>query len=219
MSIPGSDRTRVRRLPKRGAYDRQTIDAILDEGFVCHAGFVVEGQPYVVPTGYARDGDRLLIHGSAASRMLNALSEGIPMCVTVTLVDGLVLARSAFHHSMNYRSVVVLGKASVVRDAKAKIEAMRLLVEHIVPGRWEDCRRPNEKELKATTVLEIPLGEASAKIRTGPPADDDEDLPLPHWAGVLPLPMIPQAPIPDPKLADGIEVPDYVASYSRARKA
>lgn len=219
MSAAASDRSRVRRMPKRGAYDRETIDAILDEAFVCHVGFVVEGQPFVLPTGYARDGDRLILHGSAASRMLGALSGRIPVCVTVTLVDGLVLARSAFHHSMNYRSVVLFGTAGVVSDPAAKFGALRLLMEHIVPGRWEDCRPPDGKELNATTVLEVPISEASAKVRTGPPLDDDADLSLPHWAGVLPLPVRPGAPVPDPGLAPGIEVPGYVRSYRRSRGA
>jgi len=214
MSAP-SDRTRVKRIPERGKYDRDTIDTILDEGLVCHVGFAVEGQPFVIPTGYARDGDRLIIHGSSASRMLRALAQGIDVCITVTLLDDLVLARSAFHHSMNYRSVVILGKATLVDDWDEKMEAMRLLTEHIIPGRWNDCRGPNDIEMKATTIMEIPLDEASAKVRTGPPSDDDEDYALPHWAGVVPLPITPGTPEPDAKLTSGIELPDYVRLYRR----
>jgi len=212
-----SDRTRVQRLPKRGAYDRETIDAILDEGLVCHVGFMVDSQPFVIPTGYARDGDRILIHGSSASRMLRALRAGVDACITVTLVDALVLARSAFHHSMNYRSVVILGRATAVEDPEEKMEALRKLTEHIVPGRWDDCRGPNETEMKATTVLSFPLRECSAKIRTGPPLDDDEDYALPHWAGLLPFAPQTGSPQRDEKLPAHIEVPAYVARYSRGK--
>lgn len=218
MSIPSpSERTRVERLPKRGAYDRETIDAILDEGFVCHVGFVLGPQPFVIPTGYARDGDRLLIHGSSASRMLRTLRAGVDMCVTVTLLDALVLARSAFHHSMNYRSVVVLGRATPVEKWDEKMEAMRMLVEHILPGRWKDCRKPNEAEMKATTVLAISLDESSAKIRTGPPLDEEEDYALPHWAGLLPF--MPRAGTPerDPRLPSAVSLPGYVARYTRGK--
>ena len=210
-----SDRTKVKRLPTRGQYDRAQIDPILDEGFICHVGFVVDGQPFVIPTGYARDGDRVLIHGSGASRMPRTLEGGVDICLTVTHVDALVLARSAFHHSINYRSVVILGKATLIEDREAKIEALRILTEHFIPGRWNDCRQPNESELKATTALEIPLTEASAKVRTGPPGEEDEDYALPYWAGLLPIPPTTQTPIPDPKLAPGIDVPDYVKHYSR----
>ena len=180
-------RTQVRRLPKRGVYDRGQIDAILDEGFICHVGFVADGQPYVIPTGYARAGDQIYIHGSAASRMLRSLGEGVAMCVTVTLVDGLVLARSAFHHSMNYRSVVVLGQARVVTDPEEKMAALGHFTNHIVPGRWDEVRQPYEQELKSTTVLALPLDEVSAKVRTGGPIDDEEDYAIPVWAGVIPL--------------------------------
>jgi nitroimidazol reductase NimA-like FMN-containing flavoprotein (pyridoxamine 5'-phosphate oxidase superfamily) len=216
MSSP-SDRTRVKRIPDRGKYDRETIDAILDEGLVCHVGFAVDGQPFVIPTGYARDGDRLIIHGSSASRMLRALAGGIDACITVTLLDDLVLARSAFHHSMNYRSVVILGKATLVDDWDEKMEAMRILTEHLIPGRWDDCRGPNEIEMKATTIMEIPLDEASAKLRTGPPGDDDEDYALPHWAGLVPIAPVAGTPVPDPKLTEGIEPPDYVRNYKRKK--
>jgi hypothetical protein len=211
-----TERTQVKRLPKRGAYDRETVFKILDEAFVCHAGFVVDGQPYVIPTNFGRAGDTLYLHGSAASRMLRTLSEGIPVCVTVTLVDGLVLARSAFHHSANYRSVVVLGTAHLVSDPAEKMEALRLFTEHIMKGRWDDIRQPTEQELKGTTVLALPLEEVSAKIRTGGPIDDEEDYALPVWAGVLPLPVTPGAPIPDVRLNPRTEVPAYMKGYRRS---
>jgi nitroimidazol reductase NimA-like FMN-containing flavoprotein (pyridoxamine 5'-phosphate oxidase superfamily) len=208
-------RTQVKRLPKRGAYDHETVFKILDEAFVCHVGFVVDGQPYVIPTNYGRVGETLYLHGSAASRMLRTLSEGIPVCVTATLIDGLVLARSAFHHSVNYRSVLILGTARLVQDAAEKMEALRLFTEHIMKGRWEEIRQPNEQELKATTVLALPLEEVSAKVRTGGPIDDEEDYELPIWAGVLPLPVLAGAPIADSRLKAGIAVPENVAKYSR----
>jgi nitroimidazol reductase NimA-like FMN-containing flavoprotein (pyridoxamine 5'-phosphate oxidase superfamily) len=195
-----TERTTLRRLPKRGDHERATVDAILDEALVCHVGFVVEGQPYVIPTIHGRAGDRLYVHGSAASRMLRTLSGGVPVCVTVTLVDGLVMARSAFHHSMNYRSVVVLGTATAVEDEGEKREALRTIVEHVAPGRWAQAREPNATELKATSVLRLPIEEASAKIRTGPPVDDEEDYALPVWAGVIPLRLVAQAPVADARL-------------------
>src|SRR5262245_16215109 len=176
-----TSRTTLKRLPTRADYDRASIYQILDEGFICHVGFVVDGQPFVIPTGYARAGDRLYIHGSAASRMLRELEQGIDVCVTVTLIDGLVLARSAFHHSVNYRSVVVFGRASVVEEAEEKFAALHAFTEHVLPGRWNDVREPNEQEMKATLVLALPLAEASAKVRTGPPVDDEEDYALPIW--------------------------------------
>ncbi|HXQ98658.1 MAG TPA: pyridoxamine 5'-phosphate oxidase family protein [Candidatus Limnocylindrales bacterium] len=210
-----TERTQVHRLPKRANYDRETVHRILDEAMICHVGFVVEGQPYVIPTGFGRAGDTLYIHGSAASRMLGAAAEGIPVCITVTLLDGLVLARSAFHHSMNYRSVVILGKARSVESEKEKITALRTFTEHIVPGRWDDVRKPTPQELKATSVLAIALEEASAKIRTGPPIDDEEDYALPIWAGVLPLQLVPSAAISDPRLKHAIEAPANVTHYRR----
>ena len=216
MTFTQTDRTTLRRLPKRGQYDRESVHGILDEGFICHVGFTVDGQPFVIPTGYARVEDKLYIHGSAASRMLRTLSGGIDVCVTVTLIDGLVLARSAFHHSMNYRSVVVFGKATVVEDAREKIAALFAFSEHVIRGRWEDVREPTEQELKATTVLCLPLLEASAKVRTGPPLDDDEDYALPVWAGVIPLRLVAGAPINDPRLPEGIEAPQYATEYDRA---
>lgn len=210
-----TERTQVHRLPKRANYDRETVHRILDEAMICHVGFVVNDQPYVIPTGFGRDGDTLYIHGSAASRMLGAVAEGIPVCITVTLLDGLVLARSAFHHSMNYRSVVILGKARSVESEEEKIAALRTFTEHIVPGRWDDVRKPTPQESKATSVLAIPLEEGSAKIRTGPPIDDEEDYALPIWAGVLPLQLVPSAPISDPRLKHAIEAPANVTRYSR----
>jgi nitroimidazol reductase NimA-like FMN-containing flavoprotein (pyridoxamine 5'-phosphate oxidase superfamily) len=213
--ISKTEKTRLRRIPKRGAFDRETINGILDEAFICHVGFAVDGQPYVIPTGFARVGNTLLIHGSSASRMLRNLADGIGVCVTITLLDGLVLARSAFHHSMNYRSVVILGKAKVIEDEKEKNDALFALSEHIIPGRWAAVREPASLELKATLVLSLPIDEASAKIRAGDPVDDDEDYDLNVWAGVLPLQTIAGAPIPDTKLKDGIDVPSHVKNYKR----
>ena len=210
-----TQRTKLKRLPKRGSYEREVVNAILDEGFICHVGFVVDGQPYVIPTGYARSGDELYIHGSAASRMLRALSDGVSVCLTVTLVDGLVLARSAFHHSINYRSVIVFGKAIVIEEREQKIEALRVLSEQMIPGRWQDVRAPNEKELAQTLVLMLPLEEASAKIRTGPPLDDEEDYELSVWAGVIPFRTVAEKVIDDPRLPDGIEPPAYAREYRR----
>jgi uncharacterized protein len=208
-------RTEVHRLPVRGAYDRETVDAILDEGFICHVGFVFEGSPFVIPTGYGRDGDRLLIHGSAASRMLRALSAGAEACITVTLLDGLVLARSAFHHSMNYRSVVVLGKGALIDEPGNKMAALRVITERLVPGRWEGVRQPTPQEMKGTTVLSFSINEASAKVRTGPPKDDVEDYALPIWAGVLPLSLVPGAPMADERNLEEVVLPDYIRHYKR----
>jgi len=210
-----TERTQVKRLPKRGKYDAETVHKILDEAFVCHVGFVVDGQPYVIPTNFGRVGDKVYLHGSAASRMLRTLSEGIPVCVTVTLVDGLVLARSAFHHSVNYRSVVILGTAKLVEDPAEKMEALRLFTEHIMKGRWDEIRWPNEQELKGTTVLALPLEEVSAKVRVGGPIDDEEDHSLPVWAGVLPLSQTKGEPIPDGRLKAGTPVPEYISRYKR----
>jgi len=210
-----TERTQVKRLPKRGKYDRETVHAILDAAFLCHVGFCVEGQPYVIPTNYGRSGDTVYLHGSAASRMLRTLSEGMPVCVTVTLVDGLVLARSAFHHSVNYRSVVMLGTARLVEDPKEKMEALRLFTEHVMRGRWDEVRWPTEQELKATTVLALPLKEVSAKVRSGGPVDDEPDYSLPVWAGVLPLEMLPKQPIADPQRKADQPLPAYIKNYSR----
>ena len=213
-----TERTQVRRLPKRGVYDRAQVHAILDEGFVCHVGFAVDGQPYVIPTGYARAGDQLYIHGSAASRMLRELGQGATICVTVTLVDGLVLARSAFHHSMNYRSVVVLGQARLVDDPEEKMAALGHFTNHIVPGRWDEVRQPTAQELKSTTVLVLPLDEVSAKVRTGGPIDDEEDYALPIWAGVVPLRLKMGDPLPDARLQPELRDREP-ASIARRRAA
>lgn len=210
-----TERTQVRRLPKRGVYDRETVWRILDEGLVCHVGFVADGKPAVIPTGYGRKDETLYIHGSPASRMLRALGNGADLCVTVTLIDGLVLARSAFHHSMNYRSVVLFGQATLVEDLAEKREALHLFTEHIAPGRWQEIRQPSMKELQATTVLAIPLEEVSAKVRTGPPLDDEEDYALPVWAGVLPLDLIPKTPLVDDRVPKETTVPEYVRTYAR----
>lgn len=214
-SVQITPRTKVKRIPKRGVYDRDAIYAILDEAFICHVGFTVEDKPFAIPTAYARIGDRLVIHGSAASRMMRLLAEGIDVCVTVTILDGLVLARSAFHHSMNYRSVVIFGKATLVEGEEEKNEALRAFTEHVIPGRWPEIRWPSKKELKGTTVLTLPIEEASAKVRSGPPIDDEEDYSMDVWAGVLPLAMMPGEPVDDERLANGIAVPSYVSRYNR----
>jgi nitroimidazol reductase NimA-like FMN-containing flavoprotein (pyridoxamine 5'-phosphate oxidase superfamily) len=216
-SFPPTERTMLKRLPKRGVYDREIVYGILDEGFVCHVGFAVDGQPFVIPTGYARVEDQLYIHGSQVSRMLRTLAGGIDVCVTVTLVDGLVLARSAFHHSINYRSVVIFGNATLVEDRAAKLAALFAFSEHVIRGRWDDVRKPTEQELKATTVLSLSLAEASAKVRSGPPIDDEEDYALDVWAGVLPLKTFASAPINDPRLREDIEPPAYTLNYSREK--
>jgi uncharacterized protein len=214
-STASTERTRVIREPHRGVYDRETVYQILDEGFICHVGFAVDGQPFVIPTGYGRSGDHLYIHGSAASRMLRRLNEGVPVCVTVTLLDGIVFARSIFNHSMNYRSAMVLGTAVLIEDRAAKLEALRILSEHIAPGRWKDVRQPSEQELKATSVLRLPIEEFSGKVRQGPPIDDEEDLTFPTWAGVLPLSLRTGTPINDPELKPDLAVPEYVMNYRR----
>jgi nitroimidazol reductase NimA-like FMN-containing flavoprotein (pyridoxamine 5'-phosphate oxidase superfamily) len=213
--IPPTDRTRVVREAQRGAYDRESIYKILDEGFVCHVGFAIDGQPFVIPTLFARVGDAIYFHGSAASRMLRNASEGIPVCVTVTLTDGFVLARSVFNHSMNYRSVVALGKATLVDAPEEKLNALHAFTEKILPGRWNDARQPNEKELKSTSILRLPLTEVSAKIRVGPPEDDAPDYALPVWAGVIPLHLTPGAPIRDERCDSSIPTPAYAAHYKR----
>jgi nitroimidazol reductase NimA-like FMN-containing flavoprotein (pyridoxamine 5'-phosphate oxidase superfamily) len=220
LSLPASDRTRVRRLGERGRYDTETIHAILDEALICHVGFVVApegapngaGQPVVIPTIHWRDGEMLYFHGSAASRMLRSLRDGVDACVTVTLLDGLVLARSAFHHSMNYRSVVVFGKAREVREDE-KVRVLDSLVEHVVRGRSKEVRAPNLKELRQTLVLALPIDEASAKIRTGGPVDDEEDYALPVWAGVLPLTLTPGEPVADSGVS--ADAPEYLKTYKR----
>jgi nitroimidazol reductase NimA-like FMN-containing flavoprotein (pyridoxamine 5'-phosphate oxidase superfamily) len=217
MSDTPTQRTRLVREPQRAVYDRAAAYKILDEGFICHVGFAVDGQPFVIPTSYGRVGDNLYIHGSSASRMLRNLDQGIPVCLTVMLLDGLVLARSIFNHSMNYRSVVVLGTAVAVRDPEEKLEALRLLSEHIIPGRWEDSRKPNEKELKATLALRLPITEFSAKVREGDVIDDEEDYSFPTWAGIVPLTTVAGTPIDDARLMPGQEVPEYAKNYSRKK--
>jgi len=212
-----SARTRLVREADRAVYDRAAAYKILDEGFICHVGFVADGQPFVIPTGYGRVGDNLYIHGSAASRMLRRVDEGVAVCVTVTLLDGLVLARSIFNHSMNYRSVVVLGTAVAVTDAREKLEALRLLSEHILPGRWVESRQPNERELKATLVMRLPIEEFSAKVRQGPPVDDEEDYSFATWAGVVPLTLAAGEPIDDARLISGQRAPEYARIYTRKR--
>ncbi len=210
-----TERTTVRRLPNRGRYDRKTINAILDEALICHVGFLADGHPLVVPTIHARIDEMLYVHGSAASRMLRSLREGIEICVTVMLLDGLVLARSLFHSSMNYRSVMIFGTAREVADDQEKVSVLMALSEHVCRGRSADARGPNSSELKQTMVLAIPIDEASAKIRIGPPVDDEEDYALPIWAGVLPLVLTPQLAIPDPRLPQGTPVPRYLQPYRR----
>ena len=216
--ITQTEKTKIRRLPKRGVYDRETIYKILDEAFVCHVGFTIGGKTFVIPTGYARAGDNLLIHGSAASRMMREMAGGIEVCVTVTLIDGLVLARSAFHHSMNYRSVVIFGTAEFIENESEKYEALRAFTEHIMPDRWDAVRLPNAKELKATTVLRLPIEEASAKVRTGNPVDDEEDYALDIWAGVIPVRLAVLPPVSDPRLREDIEMPAYARNYTRQRE-
>ena len=210
-----TQRSQIKRKAKRGNYETQVIYDILDEALICHVGFTTNNQPFVIPTAYGRVEDKLYIHGSPASRMLRNLSQGIEICVTVTLLDGVVLARSAFHHSMNYRSVVIFGTATLVNNTEEKYEALRAFTEHVIPQRWQETRQPNKQELQGTTVLSLPLTEASAKVRTGNPVDDEADYNLPIWAGVLPLQMVAGKAIADERLIEGIEVPEYVKNYSK----
>jgi nitroimidazol reductase NimA-like FMN-containing flavoprotein (pyridoxamine 5'-phosphate oxidase superfamily) len=212
-----TQRTRIVREPDRAVYTRDAAYKILDEGFICHVGFSMDNQPFVIPTGYGRSGDNLYIHGSAASRMLRSVDQGIPVCVTVTILDGLVLARSIFNHSMNYRSVVILGTATAVTDPAEKLETLRLLSEHILPGRWAESRFPTEKEIKATLVLRLPIEEFSAKVRQGPAVDDADDYAFRTWAGILPLSTVPGAPERDNRCDPSIPEPGYVSHYTRKR--
>jgi len=214
-TFPVSNRTRVVREANRAVYDREAIYKILDEGFVCHVGFAAEGQPFVIPTMYARVGDAIYFHGSAASRMLRGLSAGLPVCITITLADGLVLARSVFNHSMNYRSVVALGQATLIDDPDEKLHALQALTEKLIPGRWNDARQPNERELKATSILKLPLTEVSAKVRTGAVEDDAEDYALPVWAGVIPLRLVADPPLRDDRCDPAIPTPAYASNYKR----
>ena len=212
-AIKPTPQTTLKRLPERGSFEIETIHAILDEAFICHVGFVVDGRPFVIPTSYARVGDRLYIHGSTVSRMQRSLAAGIPACVTVTLVDGLVLARSAFHHSINYRSVVIFGTMAPVEDEQEKMSALHAFTEHVIPGRWPYVREPSRQELKATSVLSLALNEASAKVRTGGPKDDEEDYAVPVWAGELPFRIVTATPIADARTS--LPAPDYVVEYKR----
>jgi uncharacterized protein len=216
-SLSATPRTQVKRRAQRGNYDRPVINQILDEGLICHVGFVVDGQPFVIPTAYGRIDNQIYIHGSPMSRMLRSLQQGIEVCITVTLLDGLVLARSAFHHSMNYRSVVIFGTAIVVETPAEKMTALKAFTEHIIHDRWAEVRPPTAPELAGTLVLALSLEEASAKIRTGPPVDDEADYALPVWAGELPLRVIADAPVADPRSAKGIAVPDHVRGYDRGK--
>jgi uncharacterized protein len=213
--VTPTQRSQIKRVPQRGNYERQVIYEILDEGLVCHVGFVVDGQPFVIPTTYGRVEDQLYIHGSPASRMLQSLQTGIEVCLTVTLLDGLVLARSAFHHSMNYRSVVIFGTATIVQDAEQKLAALRAFTDHVVPKRWAQVRQPSRQELQGTLVLSLPLAEASAKVRTGPPLDDEADYTLPVWAGVVPLQLVAKEAIADSRVQSTINIPAEVQNYTR----
>jgi uncharacterized protein len=210
-------RSELRQMAHRGSNDWATINSILDAGFLASAGFCVDGQPFVIPMLYGRVGQTLYLHGSALSRMLKALEGGLALCASVTLVDGLVLARSAFNHSMNYRSVVAFGAARAVESSREKVEALRVISEHLVAGRWKDVRGPNKRELQQTTVLEFAMVEASSKIRRGPPEDDADDYSWPTWAGVVPLEVASRTPTPDPRLAAGIGLPDYLCAYNPSR--
>lgn len=215
--LPKTDRNTIKRAPKRGHYDRELVYQILDEGLICHVGFVVDGQPFVIPTAYGRVADKLYIHGSPASRMLKTLQDGVEVCVTVTLLDGLVLARSAFHHSMNYRSVVIFGTAIKIEDEAEKLAALKAFTEHIVPKRWQEVRSPNPQEMLGTLVLALPINEASAKMRTGDSLDDEEDDRLPVWAGTIPLQLVANTPIPDSRLPSKIAIPENARTYSRKK--
>lgn len=214
-----TDRTRLRRKPERGAYDRATIDAILDEGFVCHLAVAAGGHPRTIPTVYGRDGDRVYVHGSAGNRVLRAIRDGAEVCLCVTLVDGLVLARSAFHTSVNYRSVILYGRGQEVTDPEEKMQAMHTILEHVVPGRWEEVREPSREELLQTLVVAFGIVEASAKVRIGPPVEEDEDYALDCWAGVVPLALASGAPVDDPRLAPGISPATHVTRYTRTPDA
>jgi nitroimidazol reductase NimA-like FMN-containing flavoprotein (pyridoxamine 5'-phosphate oxidase superfamily) len=208
-------RNRIRRLPKRGQYDRETLYRILDEALICHVGFVANRQPYVIPINFARVDDRIILHGAKASRLLKHSAGGHPVCVEATLVDGLVLARSVFHHSVNYRSAIVFGKGQLIQDEQEKLAALQAVTEHMIPGRWQEARLPNRKELNATSVVSIQIEEASAKIRSGPAVDEEEDYALPVWAGILPLQEMPSLPLRDEVQSEDIPLPDYIARYSR----
>lgn len=214
-SFPQTPLNRVRRKPSRAAYERETIYAILDEALICHVSFTVDGQPYVIPTIHARDGDRLILHGARASRLLKHAAAGEPLAIAVTLLDGIVFARSVFHHSLNYRSVVLFGSGRLLESDEEKQRASEILTEHIARGRWADARPPNRNELDATRFVAVKIDSAAAKIRSGPPVDEEDDYDLPIWAGVLPLGLEVQTPLADPRLAEAIKAPGYVARYRR----
>ena len=214
-TFPPTDYTRIRRLPKRGSYDRETIYAILDEALICHVGFVDQGRPFVIPINFARLGDSIVLHGALDSRLLKHVAAGNEVCLEVALVDGLVLARSVFHHSVNYRSVVLFGHGRLVDDSQEKIAALQAITDHLIPGRWQEARLPNSKELNATLVVAIDIEDASAKLRSGGPVDDEADYDLPVWAGVLPLQETPLAPERDERLGEDIPLPEYISAYSR----
>jgi nitroimidazol reductase NimA-like FMN-containing flavoprotein (pyridoxamine 5'-phosphate oxidase superfamily) len=210
MTYPKTKRSRLKRLPDRGRYDRAAVHAVLDAGQICQVGICVDGQPFVIPTLYARIGEQILLHGARASRLLKVVQAGGPVCISVTLLDGLVLARSVFHHSMNYRSVVAFGRGWEVEQKKEKLAALKAVSDRLLPGRWEDARPPTDKELNATTVVAVQIEEASAKVRTGPPGDDEADYDLPVWAGQLPILWQWGTPQADPRLRAGIPMPDYL---------
>ena len=219
QTLKVTDRSTVKRNPKRGCYDRPTIDRILDEALVIHVGFTIHDRPFVIPMSYGRDGDRLYLHGAAASRMLQNLKQGIEICASATILDGIVIARSIFHHSMNYRSVVLFGRATLIEDEQEKLHALEVLSEHIVPGQWDRARQPTPAEVKATTVLAFPIEEGSAKVRSGDPIDDAADYELPIWAGQLPLKLTAGVPIPDTKLRSEIAIPENLSNYSTLRSS
>ena len=204
-------KSKVKRKPERGFYDTETINKIIDEALYCHVSFIQDDQPFIIPTIHARIDDQLILHGAKTSRLLKQISTGNEIAIAVTILDGLVLARSVFHHSMNYRSVIIFGKGVEITDDKQKMKALKAITDHILPGRWNDARKPNEKELKATSVISVKINEASAKIRTGPPKDEEEDYSLPVWAGVIPLTQKPSKPVDDPILKKGITIPEYIS--------
>ncbi|HSL45624.1 MAG TPA: pyridoxamine 5'-phosphate oxidase family protein [Anaerolineales bacterium] len=216
-AFTNTEKNRIHRLPKRGYYDRETIYRILDEALICHVGFAEQGQPFVIPINFARVDDTIMLHGAKASRLLKHIEAGHPVCVEATIVDGLVLARSVFHHSVNYRSVVLFGRGQLVTDEQEKLLALKAITDHLIPGRWDEARLPNRKEMNATSVVSIPIEEASAKVRVGPPVDDEQDYGLPLWAGILPLREMALTPVRDERQSDDTPLPGYIAAYSRKR--
>lgn len=217
-NFPITDQNRVRRVPKRGAYDKETVYSIVDDALICHVGLIENGRPVVIPTIHARDGDSILLHGASTSRMLNHVGAGHDICITVTHLDGLVLARSVFHHSMNYRSAVLFGKGQLIEDPNKKMKALEIFTEKLIPGRWDDARLPNANEAKATHIVAVEIDMASAKVRVGPPGDDDEDYALDVWAGVLPMRTVFGELDVDPLLKEGVDVPDYLLAYQASKQ-